>query len=253
MKKVFNKKKLFTASDVEKPLGAGWSIWFYPVIRPLAKRISLFLANKTNVSPNQITVFSFLIGLSSAFCFFQGQQKYLIIGAVLFEISFLFDCVDGTIARLKKMESGFGCYLDSMLDQIRIFFVVLCLTYGQYLLTKDISYFLLGMAYIFLYLIQWVSRDVLSYVNKNFFKKEVNSDNIYTPNKFSFIRKISPFFKQRGISIVPGFMEADAIAFFIFPILLRVKWGLFLGSIVLFFGVLMRAYIFFKIKHSKET
>ena len=129
------------------------SNWGRFVVRPFSDRMLWIVANYTNLTPNEITIIGFLIGLFSAGCFLQGTHTYLILGAFLFELSYAVDCIDGGLARLKGMESDLGMYLDNILDLFKIFFVVLCLVYGQYTLTKDFSYFLLGYFYLSIYLI----------------------------------------------------------------------------------------------------
>ena len=47
-----------------------------------------------------------------------GDQKSLFIGAILFQLSQVLDCVDGQLARLKKMSSEFGRMIDGAGDYI---------------------------------------------------------------------------------------------------------------------------------------
>jgi len=222
-------------------------IWYRIIIYPISMRVLWIVANYTKLTPNKITIISFIFGIFSAFSFLQGTRIYLVIGAFLFETSYLFDCVDGKLARLKRLESGLGRYLDSMLDQTRIFFVVLCLVYGQYLLTRDVHYFLFGITYIFLYLIHWISQYECYIIKKKFYKEEKVDTNFIedTQNKFPFIQKTKAYFDSKRISIFMSFGEADALAFFIFPILMQIKLGLLLGSAILFENILMEAYFIF--------
>jgi len=246
MKKIYSLKDIKKAS---KPTDAWWTVL---AIDPIAFRLLWLISNFTKLTPNQITIISFIFGLASAFSFLQGTWIYLVIGALLFEIAFLFDCVDGKLARLKGLKSGFGRYLDSILDQTRVFFVVSCLVQGQYLLTNDASYFLFGMLYIFLYLIHWISGYILYITGKEFYKKDVdvNNENVIQ-KKFPIIWEIKTYFDSKRISIFPDFVEADALAFFIFPILIQIKLGLLLGSIILFGDILIEASYFFLIKSKR--
>lgn len=121
----------FTLNDVEKALQrkSWWAIIF---ILPLARRLSLFFINRTNITPNAITLFSFLF-VPLAACFYcSGTYTGLVLGAIFFEINYLFDCVDGTVARVKKMGTPLGAFLDPMLDRWRIVIVAAALAYGQY-------------------------------------------------------------------------------------------------------------------------
>ncbi len=85
--------------------------------RPLGRFLSKILIH-TPITPNQITIFSTLIGLLAAYCFGRGTYAGGIAGALLFQLSALMDCVDGEIARMLYKESRFGKWLDICSDQI---------------------------------------------------------------------------------------------------------------------------------------
>jgi len=208
--------------------------WAYTlVLRHLVIRIVWLLGNHTNFTPNQITCISFIFGIFSAISFLQGTVPFLILGAFLFEISYIFDCVDGRIARLKGQSSMFGRYLDSMSDQMRVFLAVLCLTYGQYAITNNDHYFLFGMTYLFFYLLYSISESLLPNAEDN--KKS-------RMNKTSFAQRITLFLHLRHLSPLLSYAEADTIVFFIFPILNRVNEGLLIGSFIIINAILIRAY-----------
>ncbi|MRR06919.1 MAG: CDP-alcohol phosphatidyltransferase family protein [Deltaproteobacteria bacterium] len=120
-----------TLFDVEKVLQkkSWWAIIF---ILPLARRLSLFFINRTNITPNAITLFAFLFVPIAAFFYLTGTYAGLVLGALFFEINYLFDCMDGTVARVKGMSSPVGGYLDAMLDRVRILLLCLALGYGQW-------------------------------------------------------------------------------------------------------------------------
>jgi phosphatidylglycerophosphate synthase len=84
-----------------------------PVGRPLSK-----LLIHTSISPNTVSIASILIGLAAAGCFATGSYVLGIVGAVLFQISAIIDCVDGDIARAVFKESPLGKWLDLAGDQV---------------------------------------------------------------------------------------------------------------------------------------
>jgi phosphatidylglycerophosphate synthase len=85
--------------------------------RPVSKFITRLLIN-TRITPNQITVLSFLLGLGSAGSFFLGGYQMGVMGAGLLLASIWVDGVDGEIARIKFMETEFGGKLDILCDNI---------------------------------------------------------------------------------------------------------------------------------------
>ncbi|NOZ76088.1 MAG: NTP transferase domain-containing protein [Euryarchaeota archaeon] len=87
------------------------------VSRYINRKMSIPLSRllvRTPVTPNQITVFSFLLGLLSAAFFFQGMPFW---GGVTAQVTSIVDGCDGEVARMRNARSRFGAYLDSLLDR----------------------------------------------------------------------------------------------------------------------------------------
>jgi hypothetical protein len=97
-----------------------WTEW---VCRPPAA-VFVWLLRNTRVTPNQVTFFATAIAAASAalFVVLPGWRG-AIIAAVVFEISFVFDCVDGQLARLRKTSSVIGHHLDFLMDEIKAFVI----------------------------------------------------------------------------------------------------------------------------------
>jgi phosphatidylglycerophosphate synthase len=144
-KDVLNKKCKLV--EIEKALQrkSWWAIVF---ILPVARRLSLFLINRTNITPNTITLFAFTFVPVAAYCYGTGTYAGLVLGALFFEINYIFDCADGTVARVKNLGSPIGAYLDSMLDRLRIVILTVALVYGQYKATGNIELGFLAFLYL---------------------------------------------------------------------------------------------------------
>ena len=100
----------FTMEDLRrtgaKKRDAWWTVF---VVDPVAGPIALLIANRTKITPNQITVASFALGLGAAFSFAFADYPALVLGAVLYYMSFVLDCVDGTVEALRnKLEAAGG-------------------------------------------------------------------------------------------------------------------------------------------------
>src|SRR4051812_48702322 len=65
-------------------------------------------AARAGLTPNQVTVFSMFLGVLAAAGFATGERFGLIAGAVLLQAAFLFDCVDGQLARYTQRFSALG-------------------------------------------------------------------------------------------------------------------------------------------------
>lgn len=140
----------FTLADVReqtyKPRDSWWTVW---LVDPLASRLVTFTANRTSITPNQLTLAALFLGLVSAVCFFLGDWYWLITGAALFHLSFVLDCMDGKVARLKDNGSVFGSWLDYVFDRIRVLICAIALMGGQFLQTDNpvFLWFLLGIVF----------------------------------------------------------------------------------------------------------
>jgi len=71
--------------------------------------------------PNYITILSVLFSVLGAYFIF--EKNFLGLICILF--AFLFDGLDGAIARAKNLSSAFGAYLDGISDRLVEFFALL--------------------------------------------------------------------------------------------------------------------------------
>jgi len=89
--------------------------------RALDRKISRALTCRlafTTVTPNQITLVSFLIGVLSVWLLAAPDYGKRVIGAILLLASVIIDGCDGELARLKYLESEFGAKFDLIADNV---------------------------------------------------------------------------------------------------------------------------------------
>lgn len=87
------------------------SMFFRIASYPLFK-----LLMKTKISPMQVTLFGALLwGVAFILLFF----GYNIFALILFILSFVFDVIDGQIARVRNIVSDKGNFFDGMFDHLR--------------------------------------------------------------------------------------------------------------------------------------
>jgi phosphatidylglycerophosphate synthase len=65
-----------------------------------------------------ISVASILLGLLAAWFFGFGTYQSIGLGAILFQISAIVDCIDGDVARIVFKESPLGKWIDLVGDQV---------------------------------------------------------------------------------------------------------------------------------------
>jgi len=111
--------------------------------RPISTSISKYLL-KTRISPNFISLFTFIIATLGASFFFLGGYINLVIGGILAQFASIIDGCDGEIARLKFQATGFGGWFDSVLDRYADGFLLFGLTYYVYILNNNFLYIAIG-------------------------------------------------------------------------------------------------------------
>ncbi|MEU7743144.1 CDP-alcohol phosphatidyltransferase family protein [Nonomuraea sp. NPDC049158] len=152
-----------------KARDAWWTVF---LVDPLAGRLVVGLANRTAITPNQITWGAFLLGLGSAGCFLMADGwAWLVAGAVLYHLSFVLDCVDGKIARLKGTGTVLGGWLDYVFDRIRVLTCALALMWGRFESTGEEFYLVLGMLVVFLDMLRYVDALQIAKVRRQMRRK----------------------------------------------------------------------------------
>jgi phosphatidylglycerophosphate synthase len=103
-------EEVLKSRDVEDPV----NLWVH---RPLAY-LFCRLVYRTRVTPNQLTLFSILLGLAASVCWVVGSSRAMILGGALLWASAIMDGADGILARARNSQSAFGRALDGAADWI---------------------------------------------------------------------------------------------------------------------------------------
>lgn len=119
-------------------------------VRPLANRI-VGLIGETKITPTQVTIFSFIISIMAALFILYPSYKSLFIGALLVQVSWVFDSVDGQLARYKNLSTKFGAWLDDQLDVLKSFLYLMSFSCHFFLLTNSIQFIVWGSICSFLF------------------------------------------------------------------------------------------------------
>ncbi|HXI56267.1 MAG TPA: CDP-alcohol phosphatidyltransferase family protein [Polyangia bacterium] len=99
-------------------------LWNRFVARPLAAVFLVPLA-RTQVTPNQVTFLTLVIFVAGALMLALMPGWGALIAAVaVLELSYVLDCVDGQLARLKGLSSPVGAHLDFLMDELKAFILV---------------------------------------------------------------------------------------------------------------------------------
>jgi phosphatidylglycerophosphate synthase len=144
-----------------KDRDAWWTVW---LVDPVAVRLVRLVAPYRWITPNRITGVAFLLGLAAALAFARATPAALAVGALLFHVSFVLDCMDGKIARLNGTGSVFGVWLDFVLDRVKALICAIGLFGGQFAATGRLAYLWVGGGVIFLDLFRYVNSAQLAKV-----------------------------------------------------------------------------------------
>ncbi len=119
-----------------------WTEW---VSRPPAALLVYWLQH-TAITPNQISFVAILVaaigvGLLVGWTTWIG----LIVAALVLQLAYVIDCVDGQLARIKQMTSPVGALLDFMLDEVKAFLVLGGAAVRLWRLQHDDKFLLIGI------------------------------------------------------------------------------------------------------------
>ena len=111
--------------------------------RPISKWITSKITDYP-LTPNQISIAVFFISVFSGLIISIEGYFFLLLGALLAQLSSILDGCDGEIARLKLLESKFGEFFDRVLDRYSDLFILTGLTFHTYFIHKTLTVFFIG-------------------------------------------------------------------------------------------------------------
>ena len=112
--------------------------WSSFVTSPLAIVFNYFVVDIKWLTPNLITLFSFITSLVSVVFIVIGGFTNFIIAAILIHLSHILDCMDGQMARYREVSSKSGCYFDKLTDQIQVTLWFGAIGYAAYIQTQNV-------------------------------------------------------------------------------------------------------------------
>ncbi|MCF8246709.1 MAG: CDP-alcohol phosphatidyltransferase family protein [Saprospiraceae bacterium] len=199
--------------------------------RPISTLFSRVLAH-TSITPNQFTIVTGLIGLSTAWFLAKGAEggtsgywNYL-IGGALFHFTSVLDGVDGELARLKFKSSPFGQWLDTVVDNTSYLAALGGIITGLYLHGApqyviyagilSVVFAVSALGSLYFYLLRFKSGGTLLNV------------------KYGFQDGNSTFDKIFQVAAAFGKRDLFALIFFILGIFGKMQWALVYIAIMAF-------------------
>jgi phosphatidylglycerophosphate synthase len=98
--------------------------WNRFVCRPVGA-VVVDLVKGTGITPNQITLASFMVGvISAALIIVLPGRTGLIVAVLVYQLSYVLDCADGMLARWRGIASPAGHLLDFLMDELKAFAIL---------------------------------------------------------------------------------------------------------------------------------
>lgn len=120
--------------------------WFTEWIARPPGAVVVYLLRNTRITPNQITFASALVAAAACamFIFLPGWE-WLVAAALVFEFSFVLDCADGQLARLRRVASPVGHLLDFLMDELKAMLLFGSIAVRLWRDTGDVRLLLVGL------------------------------------------------------------------------------------------------------------
>jgi phosphatidylglycerophosphate synthase len=118
----------------------------------LNRRISIPISRqliKFPITPNMVSIFTLGVGIASAGFFAYGGYWSTLLGAFLCLWASILDGCDGEVARLKLLESDFGCWLETICDYAFYLFLLVGMTIGRWRTSGSKTYLVYGGLLLF--------------------------------------------------------------------------------------------------------
>jgi len=138
--------------------------WSSFVTSPLAIAVNYVVVDVKWLTPNLITLFSFITAIISALFIIAGGTVNFIISALLIHWSHVLDCMDGQMARYRKTTSITGSFFDKLTDQVQVSIWFGSVGYAAYVQSQNVLPLLLALAGIALYSLRGYSKYVTIYL-----------------------------------------------------------------------------------------
>jgi phosphatidylglycerophosphate synthase len=119
--------------------------WNAYVCRPIAA-VLVNAVQGTRITPNQITISAVFVALVSvALLLALPGHTGLIVAVVVFELSYVLDCADGMLARLRGSASPVGHLLDFLMDELKAFLLLAAVAVRLFREHADVRFLLVGL------------------------------------------------------------------------------------------------------------
>jgi len=180
-------KKLLLIWDTKTENDEWWSSF---VTSPVAVLLNFIVIDYKWLTPNIITLLSFIVALVAACFMLIGWSVNFIIAAILIHMSHILDCMDWQMARYRKSSSLSGSYFDKLTDQVQVIVWFMVIAYVAYTQSGSVLPVFLAFTGVSFYSLRWYTKYVTVFT-------EISHDKSYLWKKIKM--------KKEGLNAWLGF------------------------------------------------
>lgn len=226
--------------------------WSSFVTAPLAIAVNYFVVDWQWLTPNRITILSFVVAIISAVLIIIGGNSNFIIAAILIHVSHILDCMDGQMARYRQTSSAVGSYLDRLTDQVQVVLWFGAIAYAAYLQSNNLTPVFLALIGIGFYGVRGYAKYVAIEI-------AMSQD----PKYLSRLAEVNPPTSKAGLSFGWGanlrwfiteqrkFLDFDE-GVFIFALSLALVFNILTPTLWVFAASQVCLAIYYSIQHGKQ-
>lgn len=196
--------------------------WAFIFVYPLARRLTVFIVNHTQISPNQITFVAMALRGVTVLSFATATRGGLLLGALTYCLAYVCDCTDGTVARLKKQSTELGRYLDHVADLVGDILILAVLAWTQGMLLTP-----LVLAMLFMHIAECYMSYLAGFALPS--KNEPRPSNIL----FDLFNRYRDWWFLRNFKSFISFPDYNALVFVFMPVFGLPALGIHIGFYVL--------------------
>lgn len=132
-------KQILDSLPVKKNSNSSW--WVKLWVRKVSFFFTFIFIN-LGLSPNSVSVLSIFITLVAVFCYMIPNMTCVIVAVILVNFWLVLDCVDGNIARCRKVKTAYGEFVDDIGGYFTVGFIYLAIgvcayNYGGVLISAN--------------------------------------------------------------------------------------------------------------------
>ena len=160
--------------------------WSSFVTSPLAIALNYLVVDVKWLTPNLITLLSFIVAVFSVFFIIAGGTVNFIIAAFLIHLSHILDCMDGQMARYRNTPSLAGSYFDKLTDQLQVTLWFGAIGYAAYAQSQDVVPVFLAFIGVAFYSLRGYSKYVFIYTmvsdDSHYLEKKSEKETLKKPD-----------------------------------------------------------------------